>query len=182
MLLSALLTSSAIVASARAPGYVKYDGVIEEKIVSARPHSYLKTTELPNAFDWRNVNGTNYCSRVLNQKNPNVCGSCWAEAVTGALSDRYIIATKGKAQVQLAPQVLINFNAKQSGGSCNGGDHLKAYEFMSKYGMVDDACAPYFGLNWQHGFEVAAMKDVTEVKDHMCYSCLWNGDCGYVKR
>lgn len=98
--------------SRRAPGYVKYDGPIEKSLASPASHTYLKAEDLPDSFDWRNINGSNYCSRTLNQKNPHVCGSCWAEAVTGALSDRYIIATKGKANIQLAPQVLLNFNAR----------------------------------------------------------------------
>lgn len=170
-----------MLAQAKPPGYVKYEGEIEKKVLSPQPHTYLSQSDLPEKFDWRNINGTNYCSRTLNQKNPHVCGSCWAEAVTGALSDRYIIATNGHAQIQLAPQVLINFNARTTGGSCNGGDHLKAYEFMHKYGMVDDTCAPFAGLNWLHGFEVAAMTGVKAVQNHMCYSCDWDDTCGYIK-
>ena len=62
-------------------GYVPFDGPVEEQIKSPLPHTYLKENDLPKSFDWRNVNGTNYASRVLNQQSPNVCGSCWAEAV-----------------------------------------------------------------------------------------------------
>ena len=112
MLLSAFLSVTASVAVASRPsGYVKYEGVVEHKVTSPMPHTYLSAANIPNNWDWRNVNGTNLCSRTLNQKNPAVCGSCWAEAVTGALSDRYMIATEGHANVQLAPQILINFNA-----------------------------------------------------------------------
>lgn len=132
--------------------------------------------------DWRNVNGTNYCTRVLNQKNPSVCGSCWAEAATGALSDRYMIATNAKHQLQLAPQNLLNFNSRVSGGSCNGGDPEKAYEFVHKYGISDDTCAPYAGLNWLRGFEVAAMTDVDDVRGHQCFTCNWSGVCEYVPK
>jgi len=98
------------------------------------------------------------------------------------LSDRIIQATGGKIQVQLAPQVLINFNARTTGGSCNGGDHVKAYEFMHKYGMVDDTCAPFAGLNWLHGFDVAALTKVDKVRNHLCYTCDWEGACGFVKQ
>ena len=87
--------------------YQKYDGVVEHVIKSKLPHEYLKETDLPKSWDWRNINGTNYCGKVITQVNPNVCGSCWAEAATGALSDRFAIATSGKLRVTLAPQILI---------------------------------------------------------------------------
>lgn len=93
-------------------GYVPFDEPIKEVVLTRQPHTYINTADLPKAFDWRNVNGTNFGSKVLTQQNPAVCGSCWAEAATGALSDRYVIATQGKLRVNLAPQQLINFNGK----------------------------------------------------------------------
>ena len=71
--------------------YVPFEGKIEERITSRLPHSYLKESDLPAAHDWRNVNGTNYCSKVLTQQNPAVCGSCWAEAATGQLKEHIIL-------------------------------------------------------------------------------------------
>lgn len=73
-------------------------------------------------------------------------------------------------------------SGRTSGGSCNGGDDLKAYEFINKYGISDDTCAPFLGLNWARGFEVAAMTDVEDVRSHQCYICMWNGVCTFVKR
>ncbi len=115
-------------------------------------------------MDWRNVKGVNLCSHTLTQQAPNVCGSCWAEAVSGALSDRYVIATGGQVRTQLAPQTFINFNEPLTGGTCNGGDAVKAYEFVKLYGIVDDTCAPFLGLNWARGFDTAAMTDYQQVR------------------
>jgi hypothetical protein len=98
--------------SAKCKCYVPFDEPIQTVVKSPRPHKYLSASELPANFDWRNVNGTNYGSKVLTQQNPAVCGSCWAEAATGALSDRYAIATQGHLRINLAPQQLINFNAR----------------------------------------------------------------------
>lgn len=163
--------------------YKKYPKEILPVIKSPLPHENLAlVNSLPKSWDWRNINGTNYCSRVLIQTNPNVCGSCWAEAATGALSDRYIIATQGKLRIALAPQVLINFNEEISGGSCNGGDDIKAYEFMYQYGIVDDTCAPFIGLNWYLGYEVADMKEIEDVQSHQCRNCLWNGNCVFTPK
>lgn len=93
-------------------GYLPFDGPIKTVVNTRQPHTYIRSDDLPANFDWRNVNGTNYGSKVLTQQNPSVCGSCWAEAATGALSDRYTIATQGRLRMNLAPQHLINFNAR----------------------------------------------------------------------
>lgn len=98
----------------------------------------------------------------------------------GAISDRFAIATQNKLRVQLAPQSLLNFNERTSGGSCNGGSDLAAYRFMHKFGLVDDTCAPFQGLNWLHGFEVAAMTDRDDIRNHQCYICTWSGTCTYL--
>ena len=93
-------------------GYIPFGEPIKEVITSRMPHTYLNGDDLPKNFDWRNVNGTNYGSKVLTQQNPSVCGSCWAEAATGALSDRYVIATQGKLRMNLAVQNLLNFKQR----------------------------------------------------------------------
>jgi hypothetical protein len=63
--------------------FVPPEEPVELLVLSKPPHTYLKSSDIPAAWDWRNVNGTNYCSKVLTQQNPSVCGSCWAEAATG---------------------------------------------------------------------------------------------------
>jgi cathepsin X len=80
----------------------------------------------------------------------------------------------------LAPQQLLNFNSKTSGGSCNGGDHVKAYEFIHKYGISDETCGAKIGLDHIHSFEVASMTDVEDVRRHQCFECEWTGPCGFV--
>jgi hypothetical protein len=199
---------------------------VKPVILTPEPYKYL--SEVPDSVDWRNYNNTNYCGKVLNQKNPNVCGSCWAHASTGALADRYNIATNNKFTSTLAPQNLINFNLRYNnlcdvltetiplslyifiivlilcllqgihvlyssvsnivfvfrttGGTCEGGDHIKAYDFIHKYGISDDNCMPYAGVNWRHGFHVAALTEVDDVQDAMCHTCSWDGNCAFIPK
>ncbi len=69
-----------------------------------------------------------------------------------------------------------------TGGTCEGGDHIKAYEFIYQYGISDDNCMPYAGLNWRHGFHVAGLSEVEDVRDHQCHTCSWDGNCGFIPR
>ena len=161
----------------------------QTRVLSAHPVSYLRPEDLPTRFDWRyyqnasappGAPAVNLCNRVLTQQQPNVCGSCWAEAATSALSDRFTIATGGALRVQLAPQVLLNFDGAITGGSCLGGNSLDAYTFIHKYSITDDTCAPFVGMNYAWGFTYAAMSDVDKVRDHMCKVCDWEGNCDWV--
>ncbi len=68
------------------------------------------------------------------------------------------------------------------GGSCNGGDQLKAYEFIHNYGISDDSCTPYAGLNWLYGFVVAGLTEVDDVQGAQCYTCNWIGSCEFVPK
>jgi len=118
---------------------------IEEVVKSPLPHTYLTSDDLPENWDWRNINGTNFVTWDKNQHIPQYCGSCWAQGVTSALSDRLYIAAGGKgAQVNLSPQYLINFNG---GGTCSGGMPAKAYRYIEKNGIVDQTCAIYEAQN-----------------------------------
>lgn len=129
-----------------------------------------------------------------------------------ALSDRFNIYTQGRLKVTLAPQELLNFNDritgvvcciyydlfryffikwlvilypisfKQIGGSCLGGDSLKSYEFIHRYGIADDTCAPFLGIEYPRGFTVAGMKEVEDVQAHQCFICTWSGNCAFVPR
>lgn len=117
---------------------------------------------------------------MLTQQAPRVCGSCWAEAATGALSDRYSIMTGNALRVQLAPQVLLNFLA--SNGDCMGGDAFDAYAFIHAQGITDDTCAPFTGQSLSWGFDYAGGSEEDDSLDvsHMCQACGWDGQCEWV--
>ena len=102
-------------------------------IKSDEPRIVVHSSNLPKTWDWRNIDGVNYLSWTVNQHIPKYCGSCWAQATTSALADRFIIADKDKfANLALSPQVIVNCRA---GGSCEGGNPAGVYEFAHKTGV-----------------------------------------------
>jgi C1A family cysteine protease len=118
-----------------------------ELILSPRPQDSAALDDIPTTFDWRDVKGV--VSPLKNQHIPVYCGSCWAQGVTSALSDRLNIARNGAfQQVQLSAQVLVNCNG---GGSCQGGNPGGAYSYIKKHGITDTTCVPYSAKNLECG-------------------------------
>ena len=93
--------------------------------------------DLPTSFDAR-IQWPNCIHEIRNQEH---CGSCWAFALTEALSDRFCIATEGKTNVILSPEDLVDCDGSNSG--CNGGNLEKAWLHVFLFGVVSDDCKSY---------------------------------------
>jgi len=113
-----------------------------EDYFSPLPHTYIE--DVPQSWDWRSVNGRSYLTKMLNQHIPNYCGSCWAHGSMSALGDRIKIARGGKGMdINLSVQFLLNCG-KGIAGSCHGGSHSGAYQFIMDKGFVPfDTCLSY---------------------------------------
>ena len=94
---------------------------------------------LPDNWDWRNVNGTNFLSWNKNQHIPIYCGSCWAQATTSAIADRFNIHLShlSTTPVALSVQAVVNC---QAGGSCNGGEPAAVYTYAFTQGIPHASC------------------------------------------
>ena len=97
--------------------------------------------DLPDYFDWRNINGVNFVSPVRNQDQ---CGSCYAFASMAMMEARLRIATNNSLQVVLSPQDVVSCS-EYSQGCAGGFPYLIAGKYAEDFGAVEESCFPYLG-------------------------------------
>ena len=110
--------------------------------------------ELPKSWDWRYFEwkGKTYnpMSWTTNQHIPTYCGSCWAQASTSVLADRFNIMNikngdfSENAPVALSPQAMVNC---VFGSSCNGGSANMVFEYAYETGIPHASCQQYTSEN-----------------------------------
>lgn len=98
-------------------------------------HSIEKS--LPRNFDARKI----WPECINEVRNQNQCGSCWAFSAASVLSDRFCIATNSTNKPYLSPQDMVSCDV--SNNACNGGLLDKAWDYLEKYGIVQEDCFPY---------------------------------------
>ncbi len=101
------------------------------EVPQSRLRNFSATT-----VDWRDVNGLNYVSPILNQGN---CGSCVAFATVATLETQMNIAYFG-GLFRYSPQALFACG----GGACEmGWFPSAAADYLQSSGIPDEACLPY---------------------------------------
>jgi len=134
-----------------------------EKPLPVHAWEEVDEAELPDNWDWRDMNGTNFLSWNKNQHIPVYCGSCWAQGSTSALADRFniMLGDKNPTPVALDAQVIVNCRA---GGSCQGGNPGGVYAFAYSEGIPDSSCEQYVA----HNLDKSSCSDIDKCKD-----CTW---------
>ena len=98
----------------------------------------LEGGALPESFDWRNYNGSNWITSVKDQQ----CGDCWAFSAIGALEPKVRISKNN-------PQYPVDLSEQQI--KCKGHQDCTAwnlrgtYDFLKNTGTPYEACFPYEG-------------------------------------
>ena len=101
--------------------------------------------ELPESFNWGDVDGKSYLTKSLNQHIPQYCGSCWAHGALSSLGDRIKIARNAAGDdINLSIQFILNCGTEMA-GSCHGGyvsvlltpsHRVSGYWFLHRFSMV----------------------------------------------
>ncbi|CAN8005442.1 unnamed protein product [Ixodes pacificus] len=103
--------------------------------------------DLPESFDAREK--WSHCDSIHLIRDQSTCGSCWAFGAAEAISDRVCIHSKGKIQVNISAEDLLEC-CHTCGDGCEGGDPAAAWEYWKENGLVsgglygtNDGCKPY---------------------------------------
>lgn len=80
---------------------------------------------------------------ILPVRNQGNCGSCWAFAATGVLSDK--CCKVGGKWGPLAPQELVSCDKRSHG--CQGGYLESPFDYFAQKGLVVEADFPYKAAN-----------------------------------
>lgn len=141
-----------------------------QHIITSLPHEQYNKSNLPEVWEWSNVNNTNFLTKSLNQHIPQYCGSCWAHGALSALSDRIKIARKAQGvDINLSIQYILNCG---DAGSCYGGSHTATYQFIHKNGNVPfDTCQPYLACSFDSEVGLCSQGDWTCTPENICRTC-----------
>jgi hypothetical protein len=95
-----------------------------------------KNQNLPSSFDWRNVNGVDYMTRV---KNQNPAPTCEAYALCASIETIIQYQIGYPFNCDLSEAHLFFY----SGGTCDWGvDIQETVEYLLDYGVPDEGCFP----------------------------------------
>jgi len=96
----------------------------------------------------------------------------WAHGSMSSLADRIKIAKKGKGEdVNLAIQFILNCGTKVA-GSCHGGSHTGAFEFVKKTGFIPyDTCLVYEACSSESSEGTCKRADYTCKPINTCRTC-----------
>ncbi|XP_063990009.1 tubulointerstitial nephritis antigen-like isoform X2 [Diachasmimorpha longicaudata] len=97
---------------------------------------------LPREFDAR----LTWPRDISSVKDQGWCGASWAVSTAQVASDRFALMSKGAEAVYLSAQNLISCNNRGQQG-CSGGYLDRAWFYMRKFGVVDEGCYRWSGIN-----------------------------------
>merc|ERR1711871_742976 len=150
------------------------------------PH-LLSTEAVPDALNWCDKDGVNYCTMSRNQHIPQYCGSCWAHGSVSALGDRLKIARGGKGiDINLSVQHILNCG---NVGSCHGGSVIGPYSWLHDIstktgtGISYETSNPYLACSSESEEGICKNADWTCTPENVARTCSTfppQGFCGAI--
>ena len=107
-----------------------------EPVGETEDKSRRTVRELPESFDWRDVDGVNYMPPLREQGS---CGSCFVFGSIAMAESRFKILT-GK-DVEFSQQHMLSCNFYTEG--CDGGYPMLVGKFAQEFYLAPSSCAPY---------------------------------------
>lgn len=167
-------------AAASNQGHVKSGHVWHPVITAPTGQELVGERPLPNAFDWRNVNGKSFVTANANQHIPNYCGSCWIHGTAAALNDRIKILRGAQApDVMISRQALVNCVKDDDGNhpGCGGGEPSMIFQHMREQPVPDETCNPYVAKNQQCTPENICMNCFPDAAEFLPNASVVGGSC-----
>ncbi|CDW75739.1 cathepsin b [Stylonychia lemnae] len=101
----------------------------------------LKVTSIPQSFDARDV----WPDCIHATRDQGQCGSCYAFAAAGMMSDRVCIQTEGKIDFVLSTGDLVYCDMSNYG--CDGGWMTNTLVYLTQVGIATEQCIGYDGYS-----------------------------------
>ncbi|XP_053182279.1 cathepsin S-like [Scomber japonicus] len=117
--------------------------------------------DVSDTVDWREYGCV---TRVKDQSQPHICGSCWAFTAVGALEGQLALKT-GKL-VDLSPQNLVDCSTQYGTHGCHGGFYTNAFNYIKDHGIESEASYPYKAEDGQCHHN--SNNNVATLIDHTC--------------
>ena len=129
----------------------------EQMVIDAK-----SANDLPDKFDWRNINGVNFLSPVRNQGR---CGSCYAISLIESLEARLRVKEKDITRPLLSAEFVLRCGIYTQG--CKGGYAYSGGRFIRDFGVPTEKELPYKPASRQECHEIlkTSMK-MMKVKDY----------------
>ena len=99
-----------------------------------------KLMDIPDNFD----SATNWpnCTTITHIADQSDCGSCWAVAAAGSISDRLCTSGTNRRNQFVSARDMLSC-CTDCGWGCNGGIPSQAWAWWVKNGLVVEECQPY---------------------------------------
>jgi len=116
-------------------------------LLETKTYSLDKINDLPDSFNL--IEAYPDCPSIGHLLDQSSCGSCWANAASGVMSDRICIKSNGSNKKIISAADIMSC-CKTCGNGCDGGDEALAFVQWSITGWVSggdfgdkNTCKPY---------------------------------------